>query len=863
MDQNFTKELIQKENTLVKEKLQIKNTILDRINALAKASSSFIDKPITISNKTGQSRIDFDNSIKYDFDMSFLTENILVIGQCWNNVTEKMSGRNNHKDIKAFLDKKYKSFYTVWRLNTTKDDIFRNCQYFELTDYNLSTIVRICKSIKGYLSFDPKNVVVLEHKGTKNVFALLVSCILRYCKIVSNTNEALNLYLQTTNQQFISNTLNRYVQYFDNFYKRRENYFKKQLHQIIITTLPKIDNARIDNPMIVIYQNGEFLKTFTKNDIIIDQFYIILTVEAFFVCGDLKIALFQSDKGKTIQILELYLNTYDYGHGLYRFLLDDLDFNTNKCLPRKKFEDDFSIDVVFFEDETKISFIYNLEDNFINNLNILNEHFGRNIDVEVLKKLNDDGYDRVLSKTCLYLGFGIEETKKIIDHFYNKGAIKSLDMKKEEIEIFVDRKIKEEDTHQKNTLNFYIQNSGLENLSNYTYLETIPDKIEFTNEFLQSKKTKSLPPKAKKKPLENFTVKKPFHWVTIPKSPNSIFNELENISINIDYTKFEEWFCEPANTEIFVKELEKDVSVLKDTRRIFLVSLSIKSLEKRKIDIYNLSNVIYKNSNQLEYEDLLNIKTILPTEKEKNIMSSYKGSFNDINEVEKIMFKIDDIDLKSVIDILIFERKFYEDNKTVENILLDTKIVYEKILNSNNLRIILKAVLELGNTANYKYYNRKKAFGFKITSLYILQIFKGKKSNQTLFSFLVNSLIKQKPEIFQITKELSLIHKIKNEDIFTTKDRINAFINDYNNCIRIFKCINVDEKDLLIHINQFLSYSYTFLKDITVKYKEIYVYSSIIKRKFGENEKESITDILNVLSSFLLKLEDEYLSFRM
>lgn len=139
---------------------------------------------------------------------------------------------------------------------------------------------------------------------------------------------------------------------------------------------------------------------------------------------------------------------------------------------------------------------------------------------------------------------------------------------------------------------------------------------------------------------------RPFYWAVIPKSCDSIFNELDDIHTQIDYSKFEEWFCISSDTQQLRIE-KQNSSAIKDTRRLFIVSISLKTFEKKEI---NLSN---ERLLKLSLEDLVVVDTLIPTNEEYRALVQNKEGLNTI-ETKMLEF----YPYRNLMKILIFERKF-------------------------------------------------------------------------------------------------------------------------------------------------------------------------------------------------------------
>ncbi|ELQ75375.1 putative Actin-binding FH2 protein, partial [Trachipleistophora hominis] len=281
--------------------------------------------------------------------------------------------------------------------------------------------------------------------------------------------------------------------------------------------------------------------------------------------------------------------------------------------------------------------------------------------------------------------------------------------------------------------------------------------------------------------------------------------------------------------------------VIKDSRRLFLVSISLKTFEKKQLVLQDqqLAN--------LPLEDLTMINTIIPTDEEYKILCTHKKDLNDI-ERRMIVF----YPYKKLIRLLIFERRFFENKDSwiigVENI----KSVYDTILQSNNIRLLLKTVLELGNTINTNYGNsRKRASAFRICSLVLTKNYKGKRSDQSLLKFVAETA---RSRLKSIKSDLETIESIRNDELGNYKEIINEYILEYRTSKEWMDSLS---GELRANMKAFLFFFSQFVRNFSNEYREAVIYSSIIKRKFGEPENKNVKEIIAILYDFLKSIRHE------
>ncbi|KAM0675832.1 hypothetical protein GVAV_000607 [Gurleya vavrai] len=817
-------------------------------------------------------------------DITEVDQNILLVGQCWKTRTEILSERNNINDLKNFLENTYSDKFLIWRFDKDTDKkVFQNSIILDQPDFSINMALSLCKSVKGWLQLNNNNICVFEVKGNIQKFCFLLSCVLKFNNICNSCIEAFQKINEKRfkNKIICSKTLEKYLNYFDQLFDKEKTYNLQvfNLKQLILTDIPEKNYE----PVFKVFFNG--IETETKIEkSLIDDNYLLIEFNFLHIYGDIKLQIYQKNKVKNILIFEIYLNTSFINEGLFRYAINDLIFPFSDTILKKKLSQNFTIDIALINLKLKNKGVYTVNSSYSENLRILSNFLNKHVENLELMNLIKLGYNKILVKLFLQLGCSIQEVKDKIENLGRSNT--RLIITKENIDKLNERQIKFINCNKSSKINntddlckqaflqkpFY--SMKYDDISDLPLndIELIPENFIFKK---NEKKSTGPPTKYMKlsnqetkqnhdKEIPNIVVKYPLHWQQISNIQNTFFSELDNIEINFDYLKFEEWFCEPA-TKSVAKEISKKVSLLKDEKRIFLISISIKTLQKHKIDVENLFEVIYNNSDKLDFENLQNILRILPSEndveKYGKFLSNPFNKLEDLIETEQFLFKhIEYINLKKVVEILLFERKFTDEFSLAEAELQNIADFYENILGSNNLRIILKAILVLGNMINFRYSKtrlRKKAIGFRVTSLSAIMSYKPIKKDATMISYLYLTLIKEQPRVMNIFIEFASLTKIKNLDNAFMKEKINKGILSFRECKYKINKLNTNE-EITIKLKNFLGYAYEKLKKISDLYKKTIFLSSIVKRKFGENENESINDILGVLSDFLNKLEEEH-----
>ena len=302
-----------------------------------------------------------------------------------------------------------------------------------------------------------------------------------------------------------------------------------------------------------------------------------------------------------------------------------------------------------------------------------------------------------------------------------------------------------------------------------------------------------LPPKPR--------IKNTLHWNELDSAlseleDGTIWHEIANgdveSQIELNTKKFEELFCiEPGRRDqkACINE-PSDLSdsaivilpVVIDIRRANNVGIGLSRFQRRFDNPTALINEL-KTANSLDLDDLITLKSILPTEEEcKNLKLIKKTDViltERMGKAEQFMYTVA-VDhgyheISAIIDYKIFELTCWQDFSSIKCKFEMISGVLEALKGSNELKIILKATLDLGNLATYEYgrypqatnnsviHNRRNsALGFTLDSLCKLHEVKSVDGQSNLLIFLTNSLAQHHPEVLTLPlreefKDLDLI----------------------------------------------------------------------------------------------------------
>jgi hypothetical protein len=214
--------------------------------------------------------------------------------------------------------------------------------------------------------------------------------------------------------------------------------------------------------------------------------------------------------------------------------------------------------------------------------------------------------------------------------------------------------------------------------------------------------------------------------------------------------------------------MARDKSTVLDLRRANNVGIGLSRFYRRLSDQQILDSVINRTEH-LSLDDLLTLKTLLPTEEERESLMLYKGDKDGLTRAEKFMLTFSsEPNIGWMVDALIFERQFDLEVSSISDKLITITGLLTRLRESPSLKILLKMVLEVGNLAKSEYgrssHDRGKALGISISSLSNLHEVKSVDRSSTLLHYLVESLNLNHPEVLEIGKEFEEVGAVKGWD---------------------------------------------------------------------------------------------------
>ena len=777
-----------------------------------------------------------------------------------NQLIDKAKGTDKIKEVDKFLRNQYASKYLLF---TSNADAYKSAQavYVNLSEFSISECLRVSRIAACWLELQPDGVCVLELSlKRKDTSLLIASILLAHGQSRMSVLHSFNYLVKILEESSIqSGTLpnkavvQRYVKYFDTFVQAGDKYCASvvALHQAILYSPQSLGESLFLN-----IKDSSTTSVKIKENYKDANFRIYSGID-FIVNGETKIEICKEINKNMkdpayLPILFIPINGLFYQQGVYRFNFNELVINQAIMSREECF-----VDLIFIgidkpdnilevktkptiEDLTNIAGIINLPEN-----------------QKIKETLEQEGYMELTAKLVSQLAQNSEEGMQMAAKLLKYQPKKTIQVKKEvekkealPLSVLYDSNIK---THKPETFRLRC----LTEINEKDFLAVKTETVKPVRSFLKRRNTEA---------SIEFTgqpAQKPLHWSIISSTLGTLFSEMKGISIYISQASFERAFCGPIEEKTKTNKIENRgeshiQGVLNDARRVFLVSLSLRHLELQGLDVESICKTINNEPERLSTQDLLNIERAIPTEVEAEILETAASGLLTVTERAMLSLAKDPF-AKPVTEILIFERKCRDELSDLEEYLDEIIVVFKVIIESYNLKMLFKAILDVGNLINISV-RKRKADGFKLESLRLLQTYSGAGSysgpnGNGFIKFLVEVLRKNKMDILELFSEFNVLNKLCGERYDKISLELNMFIRRFNQIKEVIADFPVNEGKKYYG---FAACAMNKLEQISKKCKESLNLSTNLRKRFGEDMNAPISHIMNIIKDLVNEVKKEY-----
>ncbi|ETO17333.1 diaphanous like protein, partial [Reticulomyxa filosa] len=225
------------------------------------------------------------------------------------------------------------------------------------------------------------------------------------------------------------------------------------------------------------------------------------------------------------------------------------------------------------------------------------------------------------------------------------------------------------------------------------------------------------------------------HWSTVEyESEDELPTVWESVhkdvarSICLDKHEIQDLFqfndpSVPVETLTHKPSVKKETTIqLLDAKRSFNVSVGLSRMNRSDKELFRA--IVEMDETALNPESIEKLIPFMPTNQELSLLRNFKGDVSRLNRPEKFFLQFIGLnDVGDRLNLWLFYTSFKD---LVSNVSTKIDLVCKtlhRIKNSQSLKNILATILSIGNFINYGT-NRGKAFGFKLSSIDVVCIYR-------------------------------------------------------------------------------------------------------------------------------------------
>lgn len=624
-----------------------------------------------------------------------------------------------------------------------------------------------------------------------------------------------------SDREWINGTLKRYLRYFNDTITLQGMYPRQtlmSLHQVMVNSVPNFDGAGSCNPELEVFQNGQLVfssivkkkeigttrphkdvdliehdvqKPYESAVMYMDRFIIVFWIDGLDVSGDLVIRIFHrsddSFSGNTI--CSFAFNASFTTNDVIHADLKDLSVPSLMIPPpglgkkHKRFADDFGIDVISSPAGNSVAKSTDVTKTIESCLSALSDRHYVQPDDFCLKALVLSSSEDNVKKLALQL---FDNDIHLAHEFIKLNHTTSVEVTKSD-----------------NVTEQHKQEICEASIANYPRCPGELAPVEKLQEKLHSAETRSIqatvssvsidtskkaaplfvpppppppPPPAPKNHIDRnisddmgrLRIKSGFNIEDISSVSGTVWEDAIE-PVYFDTAVFEKLFCVDPKKEVMPvlkrhgsqnkstnTSQKSSCPALIDVRRANNVGIGLARFTRR-FKVSEIRQKIIDRSSELNLDDLLTLREIVPTEEESAMLSIFEGLPESLSQSEFFLYEMNrEPALHWMIDTTILMHTLESEICQSIEILTSATSVLERLQESPSVKRLMRAVLDLGNMVSYQYgrsRKRSKVKGFKLNTLLSLKSVYSIDREMNLLDFLVHSLKDDHPECMLIAEE--------------------------------------------------------------------------------------------------------------
>ena len=287
-------------------------------------------------------------------------------------------------------------------------------------------------------------------------------------------------------------------------------------------------------------------------------------------------------------------------------------------------------------------------------------------------------------------------------------------------------------------------------------------------------------------------VKRDLHWRELRHQHqvrNTVWGEIvegtksDTIIPPSNITLFEDLFCvspsglsdrNASSSSLLPRGRSKeDTPALLPLQRANIVGIGLSRFFKRlPTDDAIIETITRHHAEILSLDDLDTLKTILPSEEETRLLNDHVNKGGALcGRAEKFLHAASlKPKLSWMIEVMSLEKRLDAELEDLVTKATTLQRVLERLASSERIKLLLKAVLELGNLTNYEYGRKTattqrktatKALGFRLDSLLKLNEVQSVDKKTNLLDYLVGVLAETQPQVLELPAEFAELGEVR------------------------------------------------------------------------------------------------------
>ncbi|XP_029574671.1 protein diaphanous homolog 1 [Salmo trutta] len=377
-----------------------------------------------------------------------------------------------------------------------------------------------------------------------------------------------------------------------------------------------------------------------------------------------------------------------------------------------------------------------------------------------------------------------------------------------------------------------------------------------------------LPFKPSSKPLTERT--RAFHWdeVGSDKIEKSCWTRGNAGNIEIDTSRlYEQFAVQDLGTFGGITEPSTNLHIMLNTKVAHNFNIFLKSFHVQPGELKDKLFLVNEGEGGFSDEQITSLRRYVPTSDDVEMYKSYKGSVSELHVVDQYMMEMCNIPyLNSRLDLLLTLRELPISMEDLQPLINQKIRMCTQMYSSRSFVSVLEYLLAIGNYLNENA-GKRKAKGFRLSSLTKLSQLRGIDRKFTLLHALVEQIMLHEPGLATFPQELTEFETVPGASIKGLTAEVDVLKNELQKTIqykKTYKRRNQGDqhpkfsKDLKMAIEKYN----TDLSLLTKRSEEMKKLYSDILVKFGEPMDQDSQELFGLVCQFVNDFKETHAEIR-